>query len=84
MPFSLTDDPQFHGLEMSLSNVLMIGLFPSNNRVAIFSKTEKKTLITVTTSGTIRPHGRRMVLKFVTCLQILLFLNKTSIVNFWE
>ena len=83
MPFSLTDDPQFHGLEMSLSNVLMIGLFPSNNRVAIFSKTEKKNSYH---SNHVRNHTStwRMVLKFVTCLQILLFLNKTSIVNFWE
>ena len=40
MPFTLTDE--FCGLEMSLSNILMTGLFRLNNRMAIFSKTEKK------------------------------------------
>ena len=44
MPFNLTDDPQLYGLEMSLSNMLMIGLFPSNNRMVNFSKTEKKII----------------------------------------
>ena len=42
MPFTLTDDPQFYGLEMSLRNTLIIGLFHSNNRMVNFSKTEKK------------------------------------------
>ena len=42
MPFNLTDDPQLDGLEMSLSNILMIGLFFSNNRMIFFSETEKK------------------------------------------
>ena len=42
MSFTLTEDPQFYGLEMSLSNILIIGLFRSNNRMVIFSKTEKK------------------------------------------
>ena len=32
MPFTLTDDPQFYGSEMSLSNILMIGLFRSNSK----------------------------------------------------
>ena len=32
MPFTLTDNPQFYGSEMSLSNILMIGLFRSNNQ----------------------------------------------------
>ena len=41
MLFILTDDSQFCGSEMSLSNILMIGLFCSNNMMAIFSKTEK-------------------------------------------
>ena len=40
MPFTLTDDPHLYDLEMSLSNILMIGLFHSNNSMAIFSKTE--------------------------------------------
>ena len=40
MLFTLTEDPQFHGLEMSLSNILMIGLFHLNNRMVIFSETE--------------------------------------------
>ena len=41
--FTLTDDPHVYGLEMALSNILMIGLFRSNNSVVIFSKTEKKS-----------------------------------------
>ena len=41
MPSTLTgDSPHLYGLEMSLSNILMIGLFHSNNRMVIFSKTE--------------------------------------------
>ena len=43
MLFTLTDDPQFHILEVSFSNVLMIGLFHSNIRMVSFSKTEKKS-----------------------------------------
>ena len=43
MPFTLTDDPQFYGSEMSLSNILMIGLFRSNSQQdGNFSKTGKK------------------------------------------
>ena len=41
--FTLTDDPHVYGLEMALSNILMIGLFRSNNNVVIFPKTEKKS-----------------------------------------
>ena len=45
MPFTLTEDSQFYGLEVSLSNILMIGLFRSNfrssNRMLIFSKTKQ-------------------------------------------
>ena len=37
---TLTEDPQFYGLEMSLSNILMINLFRLSNRMVIFSKTE--------------------------------------------
>ena len=40
--FTLTDDPQFYGLEVSLNYILMVGLFRSN-RMVIFSKTEKKS-----------------------------------------
>ena len=40
MLFTLTGDPQFYGLEVSLSNILMFGLFYSNNRMVIFCKTE--------------------------------------------
>ena len=43
--FTLTDDPQFYGLEVSLNNILMVGLFRSNNRMVIFSKTEKNHII---------------------------------------
>ena len=42
MPFTLTDDPHFYGLKMSLSNIWMIGLFCSNNKMVIFFKREKK------------------------------------------
>ena len=44
MLFILTDDPQFHGLYMSLSNILKFSLFRSNNRTEVFSKTEKKSI----------------------------------------
>ena len=77
-----------YGLEISLSNIVMIGLFRSNNRIIFFSKTEK--FISQQTSK--RPYiydgsmerrykwvEERRVLKFVRCLQILLFLNKGSI-----
>ena len=53
--FTLSDDPQFFGLEVPLSNILMIGLFRSNNKMLIFFKTEKKY--------------SKNVLKFVKCLQ---------------
>ena len=43
MLFTLTDDPQFYILEVSFSNILMIGLFHSNIRMVSFSKTEKKS-----------------------------------------
>ena len=82
MPFTLTDNPKFYDLEMSLSNNLMISLFCSNDRMVIFSKTEKNnsyhskhsrddTLMRSTW------HGKWMgeVLKFATCLQILLILR---------
>ena len=42
MPFTLTDDPQFYGLALPLSNILINGLFCSNNRLVVFYKTEKK------------------------------------------
>ena len=42
IPFTLTEDPQFYGLEISLSNILMINLFCLSNKMVIFSKTEKK------------------------------------------
>ena len=43
MPFTLTDHPQFNGLEVSLRNIFMIGLFFSNSRMVIFSKTKKNS-----------------------------------------
>ena len=49
--FTLTNHPQFHDLEMSLSNVLMIGLFCSSIRMKIFSKTEKKIISQRTCKG---------------------------------
>ena len=43
MSFTLTENPQFYGLEKSLSNILMIYLFRSNNRMVIFLKQKKKS-----------------------------------------
>ena len=60
--FTLTDDPEFYGLELSLNNILMVGLFRSNNRMVIFSKTEKSH-ITTNTKGTThlwRQHKSRV------------------------
>ena len=42
--FTWTDNPHFTGLEVSLSKILMIGLFRSNYGMVIFSKTEKKII----------------------------------------
>ena len=39
--FTSTDDPQFYDLQVCLNNSLMVGLFRSNNRMVIFSKTKK-------------------------------------------
>ena len=39
MLFTLTDDSQLYGLEVSVNGILMIGLFCSNNRMVFFSKT---------------------------------------------
>ena len=39
MLFTLSNDPHLYGLEMLLSNILMTGLFCSNIRMVIFSKT---------------------------------------------
>ena len=66
MPFTLTDDSQFYGLEIPLSKILMIGLFHSNN--SIFSNNrvflrQKKSNIKANNQGTIHfrcPHGKRM------------------------
>ena len=40
MPSTWTDDPHLYGLEISLSNFLVIGLFCSNNMMVFFSKTK--------------------------------------------
>ena len=37
----LTDNPQFYGLGETLSNILVIGLFHSDNRMVVFFKTKK-------------------------------------------
>ena len=39
MLFTSTDDLQLYGLEMTAIDILMIGLFCSNNRMVIVSKT---------------------------------------------
>ena len=41
MPFTLTDDPQFYGIKIFLSNILMTGWFCSKHKIVIFSKREK-------------------------------------------
>ena len=89
MSFTLTDDPHLYGLEMSLNNILMIGLFRSNKRMVIFSKTKfihskhvKGPYIYDVHMEGVWPHGR--ILKFVTCMQILLFLNERPIVHFFR
>ena len=86
--FTLTDDLQFYGLEVSLSNILMIGLFCSNNRIVIFSKTEKEIILQQTRKGPyiyeVNMEVRWGVLIFVTCLQVFLFLNKRSNVHFYR
>ena len=51
MPFTLTEDPQFYDLAMSLINILMIGLFCSNDRMVIFPKREKKSYEQQTRKG---------------------------------
>ena len=55
MPLTFTGAPQFYGLVMSLSNIFMISLFRSNNRIVIFLKIH----IAANMKGTInllRPH----------------------------
>ena len=51
MSFALTDDSKFYSLEITLSNILMNGLFRSNSRMVIFSKTEKKIISQQTRKG---------------------------------
>ena len=50
--FTLTDNPQFYGLEVSLNNIfLIVGFFRSNNRTIIFSNREKKIISKQTHTG---------------------------------
>ena len=93
MSFLLIDDPQFYGLEMSLSNIFMIGLFRSNNTMAIFSKIEKNFISHQTRT---EPYiydvhiveGWREVSK-ICHMSVDYFINRRSIVCFcgwrgWE
>ena len=64
----------------------MIGLFPSNNGMVNFSKTEKKIIPQQTRNGpyiykSTQKGAGAGVSKFVTCLENLLFLNKIFIVT---
>ena len=43
MSFTFTVGPHLSGLEMFLSNILLIGLFCSNNKMVIFSGTENSS-----------------------------------------
>ena len=43
MSFTFTGGPHLSGLEMFLSNILLIGLFCSNNKMVIFSGTENSS-----------------------------------------
>ena len=45
MLFTSTDDSEWYSVEVSLSSILIFGLFCSNSRVIIFSKTEKIEII---------------------------------------
>ena len=82
MPFTFTGGPHLSGLEMSLGNILLIGLFCSNNKMVIFSETENSSQQTckgpyiydVHMEGGWSQRGGR-VSKSVTCLQILMVLN---------
>ena len=51
MLLTVTDHPQFYGLEISLSNILTTELFCSNNRTVIFSKQKKKFTAQQTRKG---------------------------------
>ena len=51
MLLTVTDHPQFYGLEISLSNILTIGSFCSNKRTVIFSKQKKKIHSTANRKG---------------------------------
>ena len=89
--FTLTDDPEVLGLEVFLSNTLMIGLFRSNNRMVIFFLKQKKNSYHskhvrdhtfMTSIWKVDVHIKGGVLKFVTCLYILFFLNKDLLCSF--
>ena len=73
MSFTLTEDPQFYGLEMSLSNILIISLFRSNN---ILKQKKTRTVKHVRDHTFMMPAwkgGGGVVggfLRFVTCFQI--------------
>ena len=87
MPFTLTDGRHLYSLEMFLRNILMIGLFRSNNRMVIFSKPEiscrsKHVRDHIFMTSTWKGDSHIGVLKLVTYLQILLFLNKKAIDHF--
>ena len=51
MPLILTEDPQFYGVEVSFSYILITDFFCSNNRIAIFSETEKNPISQQTRKG---------------------------------
>ena len=86
MPFTLTDDPQFYGSEVSLSNILMIDLFSSDTRMVIISKTEKKSYHSkyVKDYTFMASTWERGVLKFVTYLQILFVFKQKIYCSFLQ
>ena len=72
---------------MSLSKILMIGLFRSNCRMVILSKTEKKKKKSYQKRKGPYIYDVHMerdegVLKCFTCLQILFLINKSSVFHF--
>ena len=88
--FTLCDDPQFYGLDMSLSNILMIGLFRLNKRMVIFKKNRKKFISQQTRKG---PYiydiriGSGVVVgswNLPSFCRFFLFLSKRFIVHFYR
>ena len=74
MSFTLIDDPQFYGLEVTLSNILMNSFFLFKQQDSVFSNSyhiSDHTIMTFTFKG-----GGRLKMGSVTCLQIFFVLEQ--------